>query len=456
LLSLLLALAGAAPAQTFNWTNGTFIAGVTAPGTLGGAGVLNIGAGGFKFFDGGVSHFTNGGTVNWLSDTLYLQSGAQVTNNGLWDAQSDHGLVYNGGSAPSFVNFGTFRKSGGGGATTVGAGVGFVNHGSVLAQSGRIDFQGGSTFNAGSVFGGAGVVRTVSGSNVFNGSFTSANLELAGGSHVGSGAVVNGTANFSGGSLSGTWSVAAGQTLVGRSGGFKYVDGAGTVLTNQGTVRWDTGDALYLQSGGQVVNHGLWDSTTDSLMAYNGGTATTFTNFGTLRKSGGSGGTTVNAGVGFVNHGVLDAQVGELVFNGGSTFNAGSLFTGAGRNRVVAGTNQFNGAFTALNLELANGTHAGNGAVVSGNLALTGGTLSGTWAVAAGQQITAGDGALKFVDGAATVLSNQGTVAWNTSNALYLQSGGRVVNQGLWQANAATGLFYNGGAPPRFEPTATG
>lgn len=456
LVAVLLALAGAAQAQTYGWTGGTFTAGLTAPGTLGATEVLNIGAGGFKYFDGGVSHFTNGGTVNWLADTLYLQNGAQVTNHGLWNAQGDLALVYNGGAGPAFLNVGTLRKSAGSGSTTVAAGVGFVNFGSVVAQIGSIDFQGGSTFNAGSAFSGAGLVRMVSGSNVFNGAFSASNLDLSGGSHVGSGAVLNGTVGFSGGSLTGTWAVAAGQTLEGRGGGFKFVDGAGTVLSNNGTVRWATADALYLQNGSQVVNKGLWDSSTDSLLAYNGGAATTFTNLGTLRKSGGSGATTINNGAGFVNHGVLDAQVGELLFNGGSTFNAGSVFTGAGRNRVVAGSNQFNGAFTAQNLELANGTHVGNGAVVGGNLAFSGGSLAGTWAVAAGQQVTAGSGAFKFIDGAGTVLSNQGTVAWNSGEAFYLQSGAKVLNQGLWQANADTALLYNGGAQPSFENTASG
>ena len=90
--------------------------------------MLDINAGGNKFFSGAGSNFTNGGgTVNWNADTLFLQSGAVLRNDALWQAFGDNALTYNGGAAPSFINNGIFRKAGGSGSTTINSGVGFVN-----------------------------------------------------------------------------------------------------------------------------------------------------------------------------------------------------------------------------------------------------------------------------------------------------------------------------------------
>lgn len=279
--------------------------------------------------------------MNWNAEALYLQSGAALVNSALWNASSDHNLVYNGGSAPSFTNNGIFRKSAGAGNTTINSGVGFVNNGILDAQTGSLAFVGGSVFNSGSVFSGAGVVNMVSGTNTFNGNFTASSLLLSGGIHQGNGAVVGGVVPFSGGTLGGSWQVAAGQTLNGANGDFKHVSGDGAVLTNLGTIAWNTTNPLYLQSDGTVTNQGLFLANADSAVVYNGGSSPAFNNTasGTVRAAAGK---TLSIGntVGFVNNGgVLDAQAGgTLQYVGGSVFNGGSLFTGAGRN-LAAGNN---------------------------------------------------------------------------------------------------------------------
>ena len=449
--------ASAAQAATFNWNTGTFTAGVTAPSPLVAADILNIGAGSFKFFDGGVSNFTSAGTVNWNADVLYFQNGVAVVNTGLWNATSDNQMIYNGGAATSFTNNGIFRKSAGAGSTTINNSVGFVNNGTLNAQAGTIAFAGGSVFNAGSVFSGAGVVGMVSGTNTFNGSFTSSNLVLAGGIHQGNAAVVGGAVAFTGGMLSGSWGVAAGQTLNGVTGGFKFLDGASTVLTNNGTVAWNTTDFLYLQNGATLRNQALFVANQNTSVVYNGGAAPTFENTaaGTVRAAAGVT-LNLNAGIGFVNNGgVLDAAAGGAIRYNGATFNAGTSFTGAGSN-VAAGNNSFNGSFTSGNLVLESGMHSGSGAVFNATTRWTGGTLAGTWAVAAGQTLRGETGNFKFIEGAATVVTNLGTIAWNTSDLLYLQSGGTLRNQALFVASQNTSVAYNGGAATTFENTAAG
>ena len=293
------------------------------------------------------------------------------------------------------------------------------------------------------------------GANGFEGSFQSANLVLTSGTHSGSAAVLNGSVSWTGGTLDSTWAVAAGQSLNGQTGAFKFINGPSTVVTNQGTVNWNTADFLYLQSGGTFSNQGLFVANSSTTLAHNGGAATTFdnTSTGTLRAAAGTT-LTVGSGLGLINNGgVLDAQAGgSIVYVGGSAFKAGTQFTGAGSN-VAAGGNSFVGSFQSANLVLASGTHNGTSAVLNGSVNWTGGTLDGSWTVAAGQTLNGNNGGFKFITGAAAVLNNQGIVAWNTNDVLYLQSGGTFNNAGTLNFSADGGLAYNGGAAPSVSNT---
>ena len=67
----------------------------------------------------------------------------------------------------------------------------------------------------------------------------------------------------------------------------------------------------------------------------------------------------------------------------------------------------------------------------------------------AGSTLTAGAGDFKYVDGG--TFTNNGTLAWNTSNLLYLQNGANFNNQGLFVANASTAIVDNGGVQPSFN-----
>jgi hypothetical protein len=63
-----------------------YVPGVTSPNPLGAGDLLQIQAGGLKFFDNVA--FVNNGQVDW-SDNFYMQSGASIANNGLFNALGD-------------------------------------------------------------------------------------------------------------------------------------------------------------------------------------------------------------------------------------------------------------------------------------------------------------------------------------------------------------------------------
>ena len=264
-----------------------------------------------------------------------------MTNNGLWDMQSDAGLSYAGGSVSNFVNSstGTFRKSGGSGVTAVGNNVHFVNSGTIDAQTGTIDFAGGSaTFQGGTQFTGAGVNR-VSTNATFVDDISSANLVLAGGVFTGggaaAGAVLHGSTQWTGGQILGAWQVASGQTLVAKDGANKDFSAVGFI--NHGNVVWQSSERVGFASAAVVTNNGLWDVQSDADLSYAGGSASTFVNNGTFRKSGGSGVTEVGNNVGFANNGVLQVVLGTVQF-AGNLANPGTV-TGGGRVQTNVLTN---------------------------------------------------------------------------------------------------------------------
>jgi hypothetical protein len=443
-----------AGAVDYIWASGTFASGVTAPNPLPAADTLRIVNGGFKYFSGPGFVFTNNGNVAWeTTNAIYMQNGAGVVNNGVWDSTASHTLANNGGGGLSFTNNGTFRSSSAGITVTVQAGTGFVNNGTVDAQAGTITFTGGATFNNGSVFSGAGTVEA-NGSNTWVGSFSASNLVLNGSSHLGSGATANGMVTLNGGVIDGTWTVAANATLVGGSGSFKYLQGS---AVNDGTVRWDTTNAWYLQHGGQFTNNALFTATQSTSMVYNGGAATGFVNSGSGRVRAEAGvALTLGNGIGLRNDGgIFESGAGaNITIQGGAQLNGG-VYTGPGTITVV-NNNGFSGTLTTGNLHFTSGTHTGNGggATLAGTARWTGGLFVGDWTIGTGSTLTVQDGPFKYFSAANVV--NDGSIAWDTTNALYLQNGAVWTNNGSFVASASMSIVNNGGAQPTLRNTATG
>lgn len=451
-IAALLALMPVTPATfafDFNFSTGNFAPGVTAPEPLLAGQVLQINSGGNKFFNG-VTLTNQTGLVNWNADTLYLQNGTLINNQSIWDAKGDNALINNGGATSTFNNSGTFRKSAGAGSTSIGT-VSFVNSGTIDAQTGTIAFSGSNaTFNAGSVFTGAGSVL-ISSSASFNGGLTSVNLTLSSGSFTGTTAKITGVVNYAGGYMQGNWQVASGQTLAGVTGGNKFLNGV--AITNGGTVNWQTTDTLYFQNSASFTNNGLHDIQSTSSLVNNGGGLSTYTNASgaTVRVSAAA--TAAVGTIAFVNDGGTLTANGTLNYGGGNaTFNNGTVFNGGGSN-LVTNNAAFNGAFTSVNLTLSGGSYTGTGASITGGVNFSGGYLQGDWTVAGGQVLVGRDGGNKFINGG--TLTNKGTVAWQTANALYVQNASNIDNQSLFDMQTGTTIVNNGGALSTFTNSGT-
>jgi hypothetical protein len=393
--------------------------------------------------DGGAKRLSGATVVNkssilWQSaDPLLLQSGANLVNQGMFSMLSGMALDNAGGSMSAVVNSGTLRVADGQ-AGRVGA-IAFVNDGGVLdvGTGATLAFGGGNaTFNAGSRYSGAGTVAVTANAS-FNGLQATDNLWLGGGQLVGGAAVLQGRADFSGGMLQGGWTVADGAQLRGLDGAGKVLGGA--TLTNLGTLAWQTGNPLSLQSGALLVNQQLLDVQQSMAVVNGGGAMSVFINHQMLRVAAGQ--TATIGAVQFINDGTLDVA-GTLAFNGGlSTFNAGSRFAGAGT--VVVNSNAaFNGAQGSDNLALRGGSLVGGAAVLGGQVTFSGGTLLGGWTLAPGARLQVADGDAKRLSGA--TFANQGSIAWQTDAPLLLQSGASLLNQGRLEF-LADGSLVNGG-----------
>ena len=282
----------------------------------------------------------NEGVILWKAGTITGGAGGEIQNRGLWEAQGDDLLTWSTVGLP-FRNTGTFRKTAGGGTTTLEANV--LNTGTLEVQSGTVAlinggnneppgtfqtgegtvlrFTSGYTFNSGSRFVGLGDVQLVNGSFTINGDLTAPRLTFSGG-FVGGTHVLNGQYTWAGAAWnsSGTTTLASGSTA--------QITGSLPLsfrsLTNHGTVLWREG-AITIGGGGMVHNHGLWEALGDNVLT----TVTdgsSFVNLGTFRKAGGNGITTLEAAVS--NQGLVDIQSGTLAQTYG------------GRN-LVGGTVQF-------------------------------------------------------------------------------------------------------------------
>ncbi len=376
------------------------------PGTLtvAAGGSLNLAASVNSYLYGLI--LTNQGTVTWSSGGL--SSGGPpstaIYNSGLWQITGNNTFAYGGGGngTPIWINTGTIRKSGSTNISSIST-FNFQNFGGVIeAQSGTLEFNGGTTnflsgvftntapasFNlingtwtdAGGFFSGTGTntfnagtfnLRTnvppglkfasgniwITGTNTFQNAVAITNLTLDGATLRGTN-TVTGTLNFNNGSIPEKLTIApTGQLIAnGTAGKLLY----GVTLINQGTVV--CGGTMNVGGGGSIFNSGLWLITGD-FSVYNGNTPHIFwTNTGIIRKTVGSG--LVNQfsqlDDNFANlpGGLVECLAGRLILNGdtnsqfGGTFNAvglidlangtwtdaGGVATGTGTNRFFSGT----------------------------------------------------------------------------------------------------------------------
>lgn len=289
---------------------------------------------------------------------------------------------------------------------------GFIAFTSALPASGEFraaagagnSFAGTQSFTSGASFTGAGTNRITAGSTAFSGTISSTNLEFAGGSATRS-ASFTGNVAWTGGD----W---VGGSTFAFSGGTFAIDGTanknlyhgrngagGAIVRIAGNATWlGTGSIFGGDGAGiQIQSGGLFDIRNNSTYAYIGfGNGPFIANAGTLRKSTGTGTTTLG-GLTLSNTGAIDVQSGTLFLSGSNLKNDGTItvadaatfhfsggngsssggfnVNGTGLIRFTAGTQTLTpgATFTGTGLsEIAGGTVNASGPASVGTATLTG------------------------------------------------------------------------------------
>ncbi len=334
---------------------------------------------------------------------LYLQNGAVLNNlsGAIWNivngsASFGNGIANNGGVAPAFNNAGTFEMTGGASETI---GVAFNNTGSVMGNSGTLNFTGGGkcgTICSGTYTAGTGATIAFSAgtfvqSGPINGpgtvNFNGATMNFGSGTET----ISSVTTIFSSGTITNTGNINFTTLLTWTGGSWT---GTGTTNTQGGlsipnaAVVLDTrtlnasgtttfgdvikgGSTLYLQNGAVLNNlsGATWNIVNGSAsfgngIANNGGLTPVFNNAGTFEMTGG---TSDTIGVAFANAGTVAANAATLSFAGGGT--------GAGSWTVSTGASlQFSAGTFALTGPIGGSTAAQGGGTVNFN----GGTVNYT------------------------------------------------------------------------------
>ena len=415
----------------------------TLGGTITNAGTLTAAPGGTKNLTGTL---TNAGTVA-VTDSINTAANNTTIDNlagATFDFQTDAALANNDSNGQictglEFDNAGTIEKSAGTGTTDFDYPLNDTTGGEALVNtsSGELFLQGdgdlqgsvtvggsvtlyGSTFavsdgTAITPLAGGGALQVDSADLSLAGTLTSAILTIAGNAVLGgSGTLGTGSlVTWTGGTLSG--SITNAGTLTAATGGTKYLTG---MLTNAGTVA--VNDDIYTAANNTTIDNlagATFDFQTDASLAnYNpfGGQSYTgleFENAGTIKKSAGTGTSTVEYPIG--SSGTIEGDSGTLSLSAGIA----GIGTGATTINANGGTvslqGNCSGSFTgsgtgAVLLNNFTGTGSGGatldfpGSVLQWNAGTLGGTITNAGA------LTVAPGGTKYLTG---MLTNARTVA---------------------------------------------
>jgi hypothetical protein len=414
--------------------------------------VIVAGGGGVNDLNAAV--VSNFGTVAWASGQLRGGNGAIVYNYGLWDAQSDLQLNSAYGGATVFNNYGTFRKSGG--INTLFAGNVLFNQpsGVLDVQLGNVVLQGGANFTGGYITtNSTGTTYFSIGSFNLNGTATGTNVVENYGNLVGVN-VIKGALTW----VAGNWNSAvvtiANNSTVIVAGGGGVNDMANTIVTNNGTVAWTSGQIRGGSGAGTFIyNYGLWDAQCDQQMNAAFGAPTVFNNFGTFRKSAGTGNTVFAGGVLFNQTiGLLNVQSGNMLLQGSGNFTGGSISNNFGGTAYLnAGSFNINGTTTIGNVIENAGNLVGNN-VINGNLSWVAGNWNGAVVTITTNSVVTVAGGGGVNDMANTIVTNNGTVAWASGQIRGGSGAGTFIyNYGLWDAQSDQQMNAAFGAPTVFN-----
>ena len=328
-----------------------------------------------------------------------------------------------------------------------------------------------------------------------------------------SGGVLNGTAPINVTAPSMTWS----SGTIGGSGALSIPAGTtvtltsvlidGRMITNGGTMNFTGSGTSYLQNNAVLTNNGTMDFQADNSFLVNGAAGTiALVNNGTLKKTGGTSGSSINIPLNLQSGSQLLQQsvilyIGAITatsatvnvssgatlyfyYGGNSNFDAASTLSGAGNVQWGTATNTINGAYnitgtttssgstTTLNnitgigaLSISGGTLTLNGAsaLSVSTLSINGGTLNGTAPIsltgasmAWGGGIIGGSGTLSIPAGTIIAntyitldgrpVTNAGTINLVSSGYIYLQNNAVLTNNGMMDLQGDSGVYLSGTA----------
>jgi hypothetical protein len=499
---------------TLNWRSGTMSGSGTTTISAGGNLTLNLSPGSLQ------RALVNQGTAT-ASGTSYINIsvGGSINNSGTWEIQNDQGIF---GSSQILTNSGTIKRTTSSGLATVQATLN--GSGAVQVESGKLALTGGGTFSGASTFtgnilsfnggtwaltgsfsgGSGGTLLLDSGTLNFNAGTTfpslsllngagstanfntgatiaPANITISSGTLAGSDAVqpgAGGTFTWTGGAMSGTGTttIGSGRTLL-LSGSIVTLQ---RPLVNQGAATMSGNSYLSIGSGGSLNNSGTWEIQNDQGIY---GTGQITTNSGTIKRTTSAGAATIQTSLN--GSGAVQVQSGTLLLTGGGTnsgsftftgntlrfnggtwaltgnfsgasggtllldsgtlaFNAGATLTSVSLLNIAGSTTTFNTGttITPANLTLSSGTLTGPDAVqpgASGTLTWTGGTMSGTGTTTIGSDRT-----LLLNGGGVTLqrpLVNQGTATASSNAYVSIGSGGSLNNSGAWEIQNDQGIY---------------
>jgi hypothetical protein len=375
----------------WTWTNGSPLITVGDRVTIATNGVLVLaGVNNTDYRLYGI--LTNAGTLQLASGNFMCDGnsgeGHLVNLPGAFvDLVSDVSIT-KGNLSPSIVNQGTLRKLGGTGTSTIVPA--FINCSVVDVPSGVLLFRGGGSLYDGSAFTGSGSAQLKLGTFTLDGNVnSSSNVVLAGATLAGTQGVLSGLWTWTNGS----YLITVGDRVTIATNGVLVLAGVNNtdyqlfgILTNAGTLRLASGNFMCDGNFGEghLVNlPGAFVDLVSDVSITKGNGSPSIVNQGTLRKSGGTGTSTIEPA--FINYSVVDVPSGVLLFQGGGSLYDGSAFTGSGSAQLKLGAFTLDGnVSSSSNVMLAGATLAGTQGVLSGLWTWT----NGSYLITGGNRVT--------------------------------------------------------------------
>jgi hypothetical protein len=386
-----------------------------------------------------------GGVFSWTGGTIGSSANIAVTG-----PASLKGALNNAGSLqisnPSIVtdvsttlnNSGTISIDNGKFTLYKGASSGRFD----ILSGGTIEIAGGGyTFSSGASLGGNGTFVIGSTATLLSGTSLSVEHLILSGSVIGGSLNINGASQWTGGEMKGGGSTSIGATASIILSASANLDNR--ILTNSGTLVWGAAGTWRVQNGAILSNSGLLEITADAnmmsdlLIPASG----QLINTGTLRKSAGTGSTSINIPIS--GGGTIQVSSGELVFGGGGAPTGTIVIDSGATLRFASGSAHpmdisgavalgsagalVNAGYLRTSANLISGQHLIMDVVTAGELNIIGdlNVASFTWnrGVISGPGTTRNDGeiifgapGLFFGVGGGRTLENAGTISWNAGS----------------------------------------